>query len=157
MKQMVVVFGIPLVKEMNRLEMLVDVLHISEAGFWSVLDVPEHLIMASHSNCKAICDHVRNLTDEQIKHIAQKRGSIRVTFVESFIEQDKSRQTLDRLIDHIDHIGIGSDCDGGGGLLTDATDYPQITEKLIERGYFETDIEKILGENHLRVLKAACG
>ena len=159
-------FGVQLVKEMNRLGMLVDVSHISAAGFWSVLDVSERPIIASHSNCKAICDHVRNLTDEQIKHIAQNRGSIGVTFVESFIEQDKSRQTLDRLIDHIDHIadlvgidhiGIGSDFDGGGDLLTDATEYPRITEKLIERGYSETDIEKILGVNHLRVLKAACG
>jgi len=70
------------------------------------------------------------------------------------------------LIDHIDHIaalvgidhiGIGSDFDDGGDLLTDATKYPQITEKLIERGYSDTDIEKILGENHLRVFKEACG
>ena len=153
-------FGVQLVKEMNRLGMLVDVSHISEAGFWSVLDVSERPIIASHSNCKAICDHVRNLTGEQIKQIAQNRGSIGGTFVESFIEQDKSRQTLDRLIDHIDHIdhiGIGSDFDDGGYLLTDATKYPQITEKLIERGYSDTDIEKILGENHLRVLKEACG
>ena len=159
-------FGVQLVKEMNRLGMLVDVSHVSEAGFWSVLDVSERPIIGSHSNCKAICNHVRNLTDEQIKHIAQNRGSIGVTFVESFIEQDKSRQTLDRLIDHIDHIinlvgidyvGIGSDFDGGGDLLTDATEYPKITEKLIERGYSDTDIEKILGENHLRVFKAACG
>jgi len=84
-------FGVQLVKEMNRLGMLVDVSHISEAGFCSVLDVSERPIIASHSNCKAICDHVRNLTDEQIKQIAQNRGSIGVTFVESFIEQDKSR------------------------------------------------------------------
>ena len=159
-------FGVQLVKEMNRLGMLDDVSHISEAGFWSVLDVSERPIIASHSNCKAICDHVRNLTDEQIKQIAQNRGPIGVTFVESFIEQDKSRQTLDRLIDHIDHIaafvgidhiGIGSDFDDGGYLLTDAIKYPQITEKLIERGDSDTDIEKILGENHLRVLKEAYG
>ena len=84
-------FGVQLVKEMNRLGMLVDVSHISEAGFWSVLDVSERPIIASHSNCKAICDHVRNLTGEQIKQIAQNRGSIGGTFVESFIEQDKSR------------------------------------------------------------------
>ena len=159
-------FGVQLVKEMNRLRMLIDVSHISETSFWNVLEVSECPIIASHSNCKAICDHARNLTSEQIKHIAQNQGSIGVTFVESFIERDKSRQTLDRLIDHVDYIvdlvgieyvGIGSDFDGGGDLLTDATEYPRITEKLIQRGYSDADIGKILGENHLRVFEAACG
>ena len=159
-------FGVQLVKEMNRLGMLIDVSHISETSFWDVLEVSERPIIASHSNCKAICDHVRNLTAEQIKHIAQNQGSIGVTFVESFIEQNRSRQTLARLIDHIDyitdlvgieHVGIGSDFDGGGDLLADATEYPRITEKLIQRGYSDADIGKILGENHLRVFQSACG
>ena len=156
-------FGIQLVKEMNRLGMLVDVSHISERGFWDVLEVAERPVIASHSNCKALCGHPRNLTDEQIKHIAQNGGVIGATFVEWFI--DDNTPSFSRYLDHIDHIinlvgddhvGIGSDFDGGGEQLKDATEFPKITERLLERGYSPASIRKILGENHLRVFAEAC-
>ena len=73
-------FGVQLVKEMNRLGMLVDVSHISEHGFWDVLEIAERPLIASHSNCKALCGHPRNLTDEQIKRIAENGGVIGATF-----------------------------------------------------------------------------
>ena len=135
-------FGVQLVKEMNRLGMLVDVSHISEHGFWNVLEIAERPVIASHSNCKALCGHPRNLTDEQIKRIAQNGGVIGATFVTWFIDDDAP--SFSRYIDHIDHIvnlvgddhvGIGSDFDGGGEQLRDATEFPKITEALLERGY----------------------
>jgi membrane dipeptidase len=157
-------FGVSLVQEMNHLGMLVDVSHISEAGFWDVLEISNKPVIASHSNCKTICAHPRNLTDEQIEALAQNGGSMGVTFVPYFV--DDTTPTLEKLLNHIDHavqlvgpnhIGIGSDFDGGGTLLDDATAFPQITEGLLKRNYSETDIRKILGENHLRVLKEALG
>lgn len=156
-------FGVQLVKEMNRLGMLVDVSHISEHGFWDVLEVAERPIIASHSNCKALCGHPRNLTDEQIKRIAQNGGVIGTTFVKWFI--DDNTPSFSRYLDHIDHIvnlvgddyvGIGSDFDGGGEQLKDATEFPKITEGLLARGYSPVSIRKVLGENHLRVFAAAC-
>lgn len=155
-------YGVSLIKEMNHLGMLVDISHISEPGFWDVIDTTTKPIIASHSNAKAVCDHPRNLTDEQIKAIAQNGGSIGITFVPSFI--DDTAPTFDKLINHIDHIaqcvgpdhvGIGSDFDGGGTLVKDATEFPKFTEELLKRNFTETDIRKILGENHLRVLTQA--
>ena len=156
-------FGVQLVKEMNRLGMLVDVSHISERGFWDVLEIAERPVIASHSNCKALCGHPRNLTDEQIKRIAENGGVIGSTFVTWFI--DDNTPSFSRYLDHIDHIvnlvgddhvGIGSDFDGGGEQLRDATEFPKITEALLERGYSPVSIRKILGENHLRVFAEAC-
>jgi membrane dipeptidase len=157
-------FGVDLIKEMDQLGMLVDVSHISERGFYDVLDIAERPIIASHSNCRALWDHPRNLKDEQIKAIAKNGGVIGITFVRDFV--DDQEPTLEKLIDHIDHIiqlvgpdhaGIGSDFDGGGDLVTDTTEFPVITEELQQRGYDDEVIRKILGQNHLRVLQAACG
>ena len=157
-------FGVGLVGEMNRLGMLVDVSHISEAGFRDVIEIAERPIIASHSNCRALCDHPRNLTDDQIRALARNGGTMGVTFVPQFI--DASAPTFARLLDHIahaveiagaDHVGIGSDFDGGGTLIEDATGYPRITEGLLERGFSESEVRGILGENHLRVLASALG
>jgi membrane dipeptidase len=156
-------FGVQLLKEMNRLGMLVDVSHISERGFWDVLETAERPVIASHSNCKALCGHSRNLTDEQIKGVAENGGVIGATFVRWFI--DENAPTFSRYLNHIDHIvdlvgddhvGIGSDFDGGGDILKDATEFPKITEGLLERGYSAEAVRKILGENHLRVFAKAC-
>mgnify|MGYP000023418676 CR=1 FL=1 len=152
-------FGVQLVEEMNKLGIAVDLAHISEKGFWDTLEISRKPVIVSHGNCKAICDHMRNLTDEQIRGLASKRGVIGVTFVPAFV--DEKKPSLSRLLDHIDHIvdiaginhvGIGSDFDGGGTLLKDVTELPEITENLLERGYSESEVKKILGENFLRVL-----
>lgn len=81
-------FGVQLVKEMNKLSMLVDVSHISERGFWDVLDTSDKPIIASHSNCKMLCSHPRNLTNEQLKAIASNGGVVGITFVPGFITDD---------------------------------------------------------------------
>ncbi len=152
-------FGVQLVEEMNKLGIVVDLAHISEKGFWDALEVSRKPVIVSHGNCKALCDHRRNITDEQIRGLASKRGVIGVTFVPEFV--DEKKPSISRLLDHIDHIvdtagvdhvGIGSDFDGGGTLLKDVTELPKITEKLLERGYSEGEVKKILGENYLRVL-----
>jgi membrane dipeptidase len=155
-------FGAMVVQEMNRLGMLVDVSHIGEAGFWDVMELATRPVIASHSCCKALCDHPRNLTDEQLRAIAENGGSAGVTFVPQFIHADEP--TFERLMDHIDHavqvagprhVGIGSDFDGGGTLVKDATEFSRITETLADRGYDEEAVRGILGENHLRVLAEA--
>ncbi len=157
-------FGRRLVEEMNRLGVLVDVSHIGERGFRDVMEVTRRPVIASHSNCKAVCDHPRNLDDRQIVALANNGGVMGVTFVPGFV--DAQAPTLERLLDHVDHavklvgpdhVGIGSDFDGGGTALKDATEFPRITEGLLRRGYGEGDVRKILGENHLRVLKEAIG
>ena len=152
-------FGVQLVEEMNRLGIVVDLAHISEKGFWDALEVSKKPLIVSHGNCKALCNHRRNLTDDQIRGLASKGGVIGVTFVPAFV--DEKKPSLSRLIDHVDHIvdvagidhvGIGSDFDGGGTLLKDVMELPKITERLLERGYGEGEVKKILGENFLRVL-----
>lgn len=161
-------FGIDLVREMNRLGMLIDVSHISERGFWDVLDISERPVIASHSNCETLCRHPRNLTNEQLKALAANGGVVGITFVPGFITVDGWTKTppFAQLINHftyaidiagIEHVGIGSDFDGGGDLLQDARAFPKITEELSARGYSDEDIQKVLGGNHLRVFEAACG
>jgi membrane dipeptidase len=161
-------FGMELVKEMNHLGMLVDVSHISERGFWDVLEISERPVIASHSNCKTLCRHSRNLSNEQLKALAANGGVVGITFVPGFITLGgwTKMPPLAQLLNHfayaidiagIDHVGIGSDFDGGGDLLKDAGEFIKIAEGLSERGYSDEDIRKVLGENHLRVFEAACG
>lgn len=156
-------FGVQLVREMNTLGMLVDVSHIAERGFWDVLETSTSPVIASHSNCKRLCDHPRNLSDEQIYGLVNNNGVMAITFVPDFV--DPHDASLPRLLEHIDHavdvagidhVALGSDFDGGGLLIEDATEYPIITQGLVARGYDEDAIAKILGENVLRVLEEAC-
>jgi membrane dipeptidase len=165
-------FGVALVEEMNRLGMLVDVSHISERGFYDTLEVSRRPVIASHSCCAALCDHPRNLTDDQIRALAQNGGVVGITFVPGFIHSGwtpalwPERPSVEQLLDHIDHavqvggidhVGIGSDFDGGGSVVPDAAEYPRITAGLAARGYSSASLRKILGENHLRVLRPALG
>ena len=153
-------FGVALVKEMNRIGMAVDVAHLSPAGFRDVLDTVDAPIINSHTTCAALCDHPRNLDDDQIRQLAQNGGVMAMTFVPRFV--DAENPTFDRFIDHIDHaaqlvgpqhVAIGSDFDGGGTLISDATVFPSVTEALLERGYSEADLRLILGESFMRVFE----
>jgi membrane dipeptidase len=165
-------FGVKLVEGMNALGILVDVSHISERGFYDTLEVSCRPVIASHSCCAALCDHPRNLTDDQLRALAQNGGVIGITFVPSFVDPDwrpsdwPARPSLDRLLDHIDHavevagidhVGIGSDFDGGGTVLEDAAQFPCLAAGLFGRGYPDAAVHKIMGENHLRVLRQALG
>ncbi len=162
-------FGLKVIDEMNRLGMLIDVSHLSETGFWDVIKRSKAPIVASHSNCYALCPHLRNLKDEQIKALADKGGVIGITFVPNFLTHEKRKTTVGDVVKHIDYlvekvgvdyIGLGSDFDGTGGLplgLEGVDKVPNITGELLDRGYKEKDIKKILGENFLRVFKEVVG
>ncbi len=157
-------FGVKLVQEMNRLGMLVDLAHVSPGAFFNALEVTSRPVIFSHGNARALCNHPRNLTDDQLKALARNGGVIGLSYVPFFVDEHKP--TLERFLDHVDHvanvagidtIGLGGDFDGGGTLLTDATEVPKVTEGLLKRGYKEADVRKILGGNTLRVLQAAIG
>lgn len=153
-------FGESLVREMNRLGVVVDLAHASRSAFFHAIEVSEKPVLFSHGNARRLCDHRRNLDDEQLEALADAGGVIGVCFVPDFI--DAEHPTFERLLDHIDHIrdvagidtvGIGSDFDGGGTLLRDGLEFPRLAAGLRERGYTETEIAKVLGGNTLRVLK----
>ena len=157
-------FGTQLVEQMDDLGVLVDISHINERGFWDVVKHSQRPIIGTHNCCRALCDHPRNLSDEQLKAIAEKNGVVGITFVPSFVaERDPN---MEKLLDHIehaiqvagvDHVGLGSDFDGGGDLVKDATILPEITAGLAARGYDAEALEKFLGLNHLRVFEAVAG
>lgn len=151
-------FGRDVVREMERLGMVVDVSHLTERGFWDVVDVTTRPFIASHSNAHRVCEHPRNLTDEQIRALADKGGVMGMNFCAPFVRADGA-PTLDDMVAHIDHIsdlvgpqhvGIGSDYDGIRTTptgLEDVSTLPRLTEALLSKGYEEGVIEGILGRN----------
>jgi len=154
-------FGRELVREMNQLGMVVDLAHVSPSAFFSALGVSTAPVVFSHGNCRALCDHPRNLTDEQLVALAQNGGVIGLSFVPMFV--DEAQPSLARFLDHVDHVvevvgidtvALGSDFDGGGTLVPDATHLTHVVEGLISRGYTEGELRAFLGENTLRVLRA---
>ena len=165
-------FGKEVVEEMNHLGMIVDISHLNETGFWDVMDLSKDPIIATHSNCKALCSHHRNLKDDQIKAMAEKGGVINLSFCAGFIKdgvgfgdpEALKKVTILDWLDHLDHavqlvgtdhVGIGSDLDGGCGFpgLDDITRFPDLTQGMVSRGYSDQDIERILGGNNMRVFK----
>jgi membrane dipeptidase len=202
-------FGKDVVREMNRLGMIVDVSHVSDKTFADVLEVSKAPVFASHSDCRAICDAPRNMTDDMIRALAAKGGVIQINYHVGFLSQefrnaekahpewdkaialevqkrcgdregckliegdrvtreyvlrgDLPRVEWTKIIEHIDHavkiagidhVGLGSDFDGANMPfgVEDASKLPQITNALLEKGYSEGDVKKILGENTLRVM-----
>ena len=155
--------GVEAIREMERLGIVYDVSHLSDSCFWDVVEVKKGPFIASHSNCRAVCDHQRNLTDDMIKALADHGGVMGMNFAPAFV--DKEKATVEKLVDHIDHIvdlvgpdhvGLGSDFDGIRTTpegLEDVSKMPNITRELVRRGYSDDDIKKILGGNHLRVFK----
>ncbi len=196
-------FGKDVVRELNKLGVMVDISHVADKTFWDALEVSKAPMIASHSSCRAISGHPRNMTDEMIKALAAKGGVIQINYLDSFIDPDlfaysqktsavsrelmqkmggpsrenflKVREELakqfgpapkaswERIVEHIDHavklvgadhVGLGSDFDGGSMPvgIEDCTKLPKITEALLRKGYKESDIRKILGENTVRLL-----
>lgn len=163
-------FGVKVIEACNRLGILIDVSHLSAAGLEDVLRVSQHPIIASHSNAAAVCNNVRNLTDEQIEAIAGRGGLIGVTFVPSFLTQPYRAATIDHILDHVDylvkkagadHVMLGSDFDGMGTVvpkgMEDATRFPALTAGMLARGHSEQTVRKILGLNFLRVFESVVG
>lgn len=159
--------GVQSVEELDRLGVLIDISHLNDAGFWDLLNIAKGPVMASHSNSRAICNHPRNMTDEMIKAMADRGGVMGMNFAPSFVHPIQA--TVEKVVDHIDHIidlvgpdhvGLGSDFDGISYTpigLEDVTRMPNITTELVKRNYSEDDIKKILGGNHLRLIKEVVG
>lgn len=204
-------FGKQVVQEMNRMGMMVDISHVSDKTFWDTIALTKAPVIASHSSCRALTNHPRNMTDEMLRAVAKNGGVVQVNFFSAFIDQNYQdafkaqakdrdaagqayldglkakgeqptyvgidridrewmakvpRPPLKSLIDHIDyaikiagvdHVGLGSDFDGVSGALPEgmdsAADLPKITQALLDRGYSEQDIKKVLGGNLLRVFR----
>jgi membrane dipeptidase len=202
-------FGKDVVREMNRLGVMVDISHVSDKTFADALAVSKAPMIASHSSCRAICDAPRNMTDEMMKALAAKGGVVQINYHVGFLSQEfrnaekadpkinaaielevskrcgtneacqllegdrltreaveqgkLPRVSYEKIIEHIDHavkvagaehVGLGSDFDGANMPygIEDATKLPMITEALLNKGYSESDVRKILGENTLRVM-----
>lgn len=158
-------FGKQVVEEMNRLGMLVDVSHISTAGFWSVIETSTKPIIATHSNAKNLCSHPRNLNDEQIKALAQNGGLAGITFAGQFLEEDWRNACIESVYKHIDymlnlignddHIGFGSDFDGISHPpynIQGVQDYKPLIEYL-SKYYSDETINKITHQNVINLLQ----
>jgi membrane dipeptidase len=204
-------FGKNVVREMNRLGVMVDISHVSDKTFYDALEVSRAPLLASHSSCRAICDAPRNMSDQMMKDLAAKGGVIQINYHVGFLSQEfrnaekgdpKINEAIaeevtkrcgsdgnegcmliegDRItreyvakgvlprvqytkiiehIDHavrvagIDHVGLGSDFDGANMPygMEDASMLPKITEALLKKGYSDSDVKKILGENTLRLM-----
>jgi len=202
-------FGKDVVREMNRLGVMVDISHVSDKTFYDALETSKAPLIASHSSCRAICAAPRNMTDQMMKDLAAKGGVVQINYhvgflsqefrdaekanpemnkaisaevtkrcgdnegcqliegdriTREYVEQGKlPRVDFARIIEHIDHavkvagiehVGLGSDFDGANMPygMEDATKLPKITEALLQKGYSEGDVKRILGENTLRVM-----
>lgn len=203
-------FGKEVVRELNRLGVMVDISHVSDKTFYDALEVSKAPLMASHSSCRSLSDHPRNMNDEMIRALASKGGVIQINYEITYLSQKardakaaqgwdvtqlgtslqnlcgdnvaceiRESERLDRvamekgelpqvswqeIVDHIDHVvklvgpdhvGLGSDFDGASMPLgmDDVSKLPRLTDALLDRGYREEDIEKVLGGNLLRVME----
>ncbi len=203
-------FGRLVIREMNRVGMMVDISHVSDKTFQDALAISAAPLIATHSCCRALCDAPRNLSDEMIRQLAAKGGLVQINFHAGFLSQPfrsamkadpRIDEEIDRrieelcgedhacrlleadkmirdlvaqgklprvewteILDHIDHavklvgadhVGLGSDFDGADMPygMDDASHLPRITEALLEKGYSESDIQKILGGNLLRLMQ----
>jgi membrane dipeptidase len=203
-------YGKDIVREMNRLGMMVDISHVSDKAFYDVLETSQSPAIASHSSLRAVCDIPRNMNDDMLRALAKKGGVVFINFNAAYLDKaaydvfdplrsarDKEiadmmaknrtnperfamkraiqkkyreklpvvdKKTLLRHIDHaakvmgVDHVGMGSDFDGISGMapkgVEDVSKYPELVKGLIELGYSDADIRKIMGQNMLRVMRA---
>ena len=156
-------FGREVVREMNRLGVMVDLSHGAESSFYDALELSSVPIVCSHSSCRALCDVPRNLTDDQLKALARKGGVAQVTLYKGFLRKDGEASILDAIehLNHavnimgVEHVGIGTDFDGDGGIpgCASAAEVINFTRRLLAERYSETDIAGIWGGNFLRVMQ----
>lgn len=152
------------VREMNRLGIMIDLSHAAEETVADVLEITTQPVIASHSSARSLCDHPRNLTDEQIRAIARTGGVVQICLYAGFIHPEEAEASYLHAVDHIEHViriagiehvGIGSDFDGDGELVgcRSSEDLIRITMELLDRGYDEEELSLIWGENLMRVLE----
>lgn len=156
-------FGKQVIEEMNRVGMMVDLSHAGEESFYDALQISKTPIVCSHSSARALCDHPRNLTDEQMRALAKTGGVAQVTLYHGFLKKQTDATILDA-IDHlnhmvnimgIEHVGIGTDFDGDGGIrgCASASELINFTRHLLRERYTEEQIQMIWGGNFLRVMR----
>lgn len=161
-------FGEQVIREMNRQGIMVDLSHAAEKSFYDALDISTKPIVCSHSNCKALCDVPRNLTDDQLRALAAKEGVAHVTLYHGFLRNDRCEASIMDAIAHlehaikimgVEHVGLGSDFDGDGGVkgIADSSEMINFTLHLLRRRYNERDIARIWGGNWLRVMAKVQG
>ncbi len=157
-------FGETVIAELNRLGIMIDISHVSRAAMLDAVRLSRAPVIASHSSTRALTDHPRNLDDEQLLALRDNGGVMQTVALGAFVSEQAAAQTVATFVDHIDHavqligidhVGISSDFDGGGGVVgwNDASETLNVTLELVRRGYSEQDIEKLWGGNLLRVLR----
>lgn len=152
---------------MNSVGMMVDLSHASEKSFWDAMECSTKPIICSHSSSRSLCDHTRNLTDDQMRALAAAGGVAQVCLYSGFLKKGGNATVIDaiRHIMHminvmgINHVGIGSDFDGGGGLpgLEDASWFISLTERLMAEGLTDVDLSRLWGLNFIDVWKKNIG
>ena len=159
----VTAFGEQVIRRMNELGVVVDLSHAGERSFYDALDLSTQPVVCSHSSARALCDHPRNLTDEQLRSLARRGGVAQVTLYHGFLRKDGEASILDALdhLDHmirvagVDHVGIGTDFDGDGGVtgVASASELINFTRHLMRRRYSDEDLRLIWGANFLHVVE----
>ena len=157
-------FGEKVINAMNEHGILVDLSHAAEKSFYDALNISQTPIVCSHSNCRALCDHPRNLTDQQLRALAKAGGLCHITLYGGFLRQVGEATILDAMnhLEHaikimgVEHVGLGTDFDGDGGIigLANCSELINFTLQLMKRKFNERDIEKIWGGNWLRLMAA---
>lgn len=160
-------FGAEVIRRMNDLGVMVDMSHAGEKSFYDALSISRAPIVCSHSNCRALCDVPRNLTDDQLRAIARKGGVVHITLYHGFLRTAGEASILDAIA-HLEHaisimgtahVGIGTDFDGDGGVsgMADSSEMINFTRMLLRRRYSPEDIALIWGGNWLRVMDTVKG
>jgi membrane dipeptidase len=170
-------FGVEVVREMNRLRMLVDLSHIAEAGFWHALEVSRAPVVVTHANARAVLDHPRNLNDSQLRAIAEVGGVVGIHCLPAYVDPDNP--VIERLLDHVthmaetigvEHVGIGADFPTSDGPrpareqrfprkheqldgFMEIDELPTLTAALLRRGLGEDEVGGLLGGNFVRVVR----
>ena len=156
-------FGQQVIQEINRQGIMVDLSHAAESSFYDALSISTTPIVCSHSCCKALCDVPRNLSDEQLKALAQRGGVAQITLYPGFLRKGAGEADIMDVMAHlehaiqvmgIEHVGLGTDFDGDGGVrgLANSSEMLNFTLQLLRRKYSERDIARIWGGNWLRVM-----
>lgn len=163
--------GFRLVKRCNELQIMIDLSHLNEAGFWDVAKTSTQPLVATHSNVHAICPHSRNLTDKQLDAIRDSDGMVGLNFAVAFLREDgrmRADVPLDQMLRHLDHlmerlgedrVGLGSDYDGAivPEDVTSVAELPNLREAMTKHGYNDMIMTKLCHSNWLRVLEKTWG
>lgn len=161
-------FGKEILIESNKLGIVTDLSHINDRAYFDVMELTSKPVIVSHTAVFSLCNHYRCLTDDQMKALAQNGGAMGMIFAPQYLKAEQDKADIDTMVEHIcyavdligiDHVGIGSDYDGGvkSPVVPEMSQLVRITQSMLAHGLSETEIKKIWGENFLRVLRRNIG